>query len=136
MRFQKVKECDKLFKISCALHNMLIKSDGIDTNWMGYDQALMQDQQRRVQFPPMLLCLHSLYVEQIHTTSRSSDAYVASDWKRKLERLKDMFTVNGVRKARLMPQSLFIECLVEHFNIMYQRQQIVWPRRTQTINSI
>ena len=84
MKFQKVEECDNFFKTLCALHNMLIKSDGLDTNWMGYDQLLMQDQQKRDQLPPMLLCLHSLYVEQMNATSRSSDTYVAPGWKRKL----------------------------------------------------
>ena len=34
MIFQKVEHCDMLFKTLCALHNLLIKEDGLDTNWM------------------------------------------------------------------------------------------------------
>ena len=68
MRFQKVDECDMLFKSLCALHNYLIKEDGLDTNWLGYEEAYREDQMSRNLFPPMLLRCHSLYVEQSNSS--------------------------------------------------------------------
>ena len=28
-----------------------------------------------------------------------------------------------------MPQSLFVDCLVEHFNVTCQKKEILWPKR-------
>ena len=60
MRFQKVEQCDMLFQTLCALHNYLIKEDGLDTNWMHFEEAHQEDQVSINKFPAMLLCLHSL----------------------------------------------------------------------------
>ena len=60
IRFQSVENCDKLFKTLCAIHNLLLKADGLNIDWMGYEEALEQDNEKRNQFPPMLLRLHNL----------------------------------------------------------------------------
>ena len=39
MRLQEVTKCDQMFKALCALHNRLIKVDGLNTNWMGIRQG-------------------------------------------------------------------------------------------------
>ena len=39
LRFPRVDKCDKLFKTLCALHNFLIKADGLDTSWMGIEES-------------------------------------------------------------------------------------------------
>ena len=59
MSLQKVEDYDKIFKTLCTLHNSLIKSDDLDTNWMGYCESFMEDHQRRNTYPLMLLRLHS-----------------------------------------------------------------------------
>ena len=133
MRFHKVEHCDMLFKTLCALHNLLIKEDRLDTNWMGFKESLQEDQVSRNKFPSMLLRLHSLYVENCNTIPNRP--YSQPEWKRKLERRKELFTDNNKRAVRKMPQSLFIECLVEHFNICYENGEIVWPRRTRSDNN-
>ena len=53
-----------------------------------------------------------------------------------MERNKNLFNVNNKRIVRLMPQALFIECLVEHFNICYKKGEIVWPRRKHNESNI
>ena len=75
----------------------------------------------------MLLRLNSLYVE--NSTSTPTQPYTQPEWKRNFEGRKDFFTCNNKIVVRKMPQSLFIECLVEHFNICYERGKNVWPRR-------
>ena len=55
--------------------------------------------------------------------------YIIPIWKRSIENAKHLFTIDNKRLARKMPQALFIECLIEHFNIMYEQKKIVWPRR-------
>ena len=42
------------------------------------------------------------------------------------------FTDSNVSVVRMIPQ-FFAECLVKHFNILYKRKEVVWPRR-QTEN--
>ena len=72
MIFQKVEECDMVFKTLCAIHNFLIKEDGLDTNRMGYEEAHAEDKLSRNKFPSILLRLHSLYVEQTNSTQPQS----------------------------------------------------------------
>ena len=72
MIFQKVEECDMVFKTLCAIHNFLIKEDGLDTYWMGYEEAHAEDKLSRNKFPSILLRLHSLYVEQTNSTQPQS----------------------------------------------------------------
>ena len=38
-------------------------------------------------------------------------------------------TVVGARVVRMLPQAYFINKLVEHFDIMWLRNDIIWPRR-------
>ena len=117
-----------LFNTLCALNNLLIKEDGLDTNWMGFEESLQEDQLARNKLPLILLHLHSLYVE--NSNSIPTQPYTQPEWKCKLEGRKKIFTCNNKRVVRNMTQSLFIERLVEYFNICYKRGQIVWPRRT------
>ena len=126
MRFRKVEHCDMLFKTLCAVHNFLIKEDGLDVNWMNFEDAHQEDLIVRNKYPSMLLRLHNLYVE--NRSSSTSPTYTSPPFKEKLERKKASFTLNNKRVVRLMPQSLFIECLVEHFNICYNKGLVVWPR--------
>ena len=65
-----METCDKLFKILCSLHNLLIKADGLGMNCLGYDEALDEDVTKRNQFPVMLLRLHSLYIDMENEISQ------------------------------------------------------------------
>ena len=42
-----------------------------------------------------------------------------------LEKAKELFTIDDKCLVRKMPQALFIECLVERFNIMYEQDKVV-----------
>ena len=123
-----------MFKTLCGLHNLLIKVDGLDTNWMGVEEARDEDVRKRTTLPPMLLRIHKLFIEQETSVSEEQNTYVPPDWKRSLARSKHTFTVNNKRVVRKMPQSLFVECLVEHFHILYSQNNIVWPRRKKDTN--
>ena len=129
IRFQKVEQCDMLFKTLCALHNFLIKEDGFETNWMHFGDTYQEDVTTRNKFPLMLLRFHNQYVE--HRSYALPQAYTHPLWKENLARKKASFTFNNTRVVRLIPQALFIECLVENFNICYSKGLIVWPRRRQ-----
>ena len=39
------------------------------------------------------------------------------------------FTNNGKRMVSMMPLKLFRECLVQHFDIRFKNNDIVWPAR-------
>ena len=46
----------------------------------------------------------------------------------------DKYTINGIRVVYLMSMSLFRHCLIEHFNIRFQRNYIIWPQRLHQPN--
>ena len=138
LRFRNVKHCDMLFKTLCALHNILLKEDGLDKNWMGVQQAQEEDIRHRNQMPAMLLRLDSLFVEysnSTNSTNNESVPYEVPAWKRQLQRRSHSFTINNACVVCLMPQHLFVECLVEHFSILYERKEVVWPRRETTVQT-
>ena len=121
-----------LFKTIYALHNILLKEDGLDKNWMGVQQAQEEDIRHRNQMPAMLLRLDSLFVEysnSTNTTNNESVPYEVPAWKIQIQRRSHSFTINNARVVCLMPKHLFVECLVEHFSILYERKEVVWPRR-------
>ena len=97
---------------------------------MVFEESLQEDQLARNQFPSMLLLLHSLYVE--YSNSNSVQPYTQHQWNPKLEQRKELFTYKNKRVVRKMPQSLFVECLVEHFNICCERGKNVRPRRSRS----
>ena len=63
---------------------MLIKYDGLDTNWMEICQEKQQYWRARNQFPPMLMRLDSLTVENGHSTNIDEQPYQVPNWKHKL----------------------------------------------------
>ena len=130
--FQHVKNCDILFRTLCALHNILLKEDGLDKKWMRVQQAQEEDIRHCNQMPAILLRLDSLFVEYSNSANaKNSESvpYEVPAWKRKLQRRSQSFTINNARVDRLMPQHLFVECLVEHFSILYERKEVVWPKK-------
>ena len=50
IRFQSVEKCDKLFKTLCVIHNLLLKADGLDIDWMGYEESLVEDNKQGINF--------------------------------------------------------------------------------------
>ena len=133
MRFRKVENCDMLFKTLCAMHNFLIKEDGLDIGWMNYKDMLEEDQMKRNQFPSMLLRLYNLCMEIINSSSEEEETH--TPWKRVMCSIKHKFTNKKKRIVRKMPQKIFIECLFEQFTICYKDEKIAWPRRTLTDNN-
>ena len=44
----------------------------------------------------------------------------------------DKYTINGKRVVKNMSLSIFQDRLVEHFDIRFKKNDIVWPRRINT----
>ena len=44
----------------------------------------------------------------------------------------DQYLVDGRRVVRKMPMKLFQECLIEHFEIRFKENTVVWPSRCKT----
>ena len=92
---------------------------------MVFKEDIQEDQLERNQYSSMLLCLHSLYTE--HSNSTPTQPYTPPQWKQQIEREKELFTFNNKMVVRKIPQSLFVECLVEHFNIFYKKDIMFGP---------
>ena len=116
----------------CITQCTAIKEDGLDKNWMGFQRAQEEDRRHCNQMPAMLLRLDSLFLEYLNSTNFTNNEsvhYEIPAWKRQLQRRSHSFTINNVCVVHLMPQNLFVECLVEHFSILYKKKEVVWPRR-------
>ena len=48
----------------------------------------------------------------------------------------DKYVKDGHRVVSKMPLSLFTQCLVNHFDIRFQRNEIVWPQRIKLHTNI
>ena len=107
----------------CTLHNLLLERDGLDTNW----EQTQLNEHNDTSFAMMRLGNPLLndntsnnVIDVPHDTNFSS--------------LCKDYTRNGYRVVRKMPLELFKQCLINHFDIRFKRNDIKWPQRMSTIN--
>ncbi len=130
---------DRVWLTCCALHNWLLEVDGLDQPWDGVnatttewesDLGQLDDTDvplalRRIMSPAEIRGYDSSTVggrstndtitgDDAGENSISVDADDASD---------------EVRKVRHLSLDYFRSKLVEHFNIKFDRNEIIWPRR-------
>ena len=138
-RFHSITECDKLWLSCCALHNMLLDVDGLARNWEAGEQSdwkimhansLTHDKHVNVVTPFAVARLNRDFEMEANKTQEEDITDLNDDD----SKIFDKFTVNGKRIVSKMPLLLFRKCLVEHFNIRFQRNDITWPRRFKINN--
>ena len=131
-RFQSIVDCDKMWLSCCSLHNMLHEIDGLHLNW---EDGVRPDWERsynpsfdinsNLSIPFAIERLNRQVNEEYNTNDNES--YVEDITH--ISSLCDKYTVDGSRIVSKMPLSLFRKCLVNHFDIRYKRNDIVWPKR-------
>ena len=138
-RFHSITECDKLWLSCCALHNMLLDVDGLARNWEAGEQSdweimhansLTHDKHVNFVTPFAVTRLNRDFEMEANKTQEEDIPDLNDDD----SKIFDKFTVNGKRIVSKMPLLLFRKCLVEHFNIRFQRNDITWPRRFKINN--
>ena len=118
LRFQNISKCDQMWLTCCALHNLLLDHDGLSINWDKSDNCDNHD----IPFAMMRL-------NQPTTHPDSSNSTTGAAGNKSIAQQCRAYTRNGYRVVNKMPMELFKQCLVNHFDIRFQRNDIKWPTR-------
>jgi hypothetical protein len=136
VRIRGVENTDKIFRTCCALHNFLLKSDGLDTEWEN-DVQTNPSSSNDILLDNHLFAVNRLHNVVIRNHWNNSSTEIdclgscASDTPPDGEGagLSEVsFVEENVVKD--LSQSLFRSKLITHFNICFQQNEIVWPSRT------
>ena len=118
---------DNIWCTCCALHNFLLEVDGLDVGWEGEDGLHdLED------VPLSIQRLHS--PDECRNFDRSGmgrgrrPTPLNNEQQEELQNDPAAMTA-VVRIVRKLPFDFFRACLVEHFDILYQQNKIVWPSR-------
>ncbi len=108
-----IEDCDNVFLTRCALHNLILKIDERDKVWEGEVQMDDQDNfaMNRLRNPEG----NTISNNEGDTNETEIDASQNND--------------NTINVVRNLQQSIFKKKLIEHFDIMFQQNKIVWPQR-------
>ena len=127
LRFQSIEKCDQLWLTCCALHNMLLYEDGLDTNWeegvkSNWEISHNNDTQK---VSPYAISRLNRSFGSDNMCDMNTNESVGSHISLQCQK----YTVNNKRVVQKMPLHLFKRCLVNHFDIRFKRNDIVWPSR-------
>ena len=129
-RFHTLYKCDRLWLTCCAMHNMLLDVDGLHRNWHNGAKSSWEitDRYNRDRF--QLGTPFAINRLNRNLELNDEDEYVPEeDNNNEISTICDKYTVNGKRIVSKMPLSLFRHCLVNHFDIRFKKNDIVWPQR-------
>jgi hypothetical protein len=159
IRLHGVDAPDKVWLTCCALHNWLIDIDGLDSRWEagvssdwegelgqlnGNDVELFASRHSREPFAIQRLRSVALAGDELIANYRNFDTSGMGPGNEddgaplhvrqeepdpNADVTVNEATENGVRVVRKLSLAYFKERLIEHFDIMWQRKQIIWPRR-------
>ena len=132
IRFHSIEKCDQVWLTCCALHNRLLFVDGLHENWdIGKLSTWGKNYNKcnRRSMPFALQRLHS-------NTKKCNDIEIDSNELPTNKSTYDKYTIDGKRVVKNMPLSIFQDRLVEHFDIRFKKNDIVWPKRMKTPSAI
>ena len=138
IRLHSIESIDQLWCTCCALHNMLLFDDGLAENWMdGARSDYLGD-----------MGLHNpIYNNNIHVDysglGHGNDRIEHCDLSDDEESAASTSTNNNnnvnntagdtnlrYKVVRKLDYVYFRTKLIEHFDILFQNEQIIWPTRT------
>ena len=126
-RLHSIKKCDQLFLTCCALHNRLLFIDGLHKNWLTGAESNWEKDNRD--------CKHnkSFAMRRLSRLTQGNEGNIRNVPHASLNMTSfKKYTVNGKRVICKMPLYKFQNRLIEHFDIRFKRNTIVWPQRMKT----
>jgi hypothetical protein len=117
---------DNVWLTCCALHNWLLDEDGLDEMWENgvpskWEGELGQHDEEDIPNNDMENLSHNF----------SGIAFDNDEDHNTVETMSHDSTLpDGTRIVRLLSQKFFRERLVEHFDILWKRNELQWPSRT------
>jgi hypothetical protein len=150
IRLHGVSQPDKVWLTCCALHNWLLEVNGLDVQWengvasdwegklgmhCAKDTQLLASRPASQQ-PFAMQRLNSRQIRQFDSSGIGPGPGQVPQQMRDRAVPDPNANANiigamedGARVVRVLSQAYFINKLVEHFDIMWIRNDIVWPRR-------
>ena len=122
--------CDQLWLTCCAMHNMLLNINGLHENW---EQGAQSDWEIfNMQHKDRLSIRTTFAINRLnrHFDSNEEDESSCEEINNNhINKICDKYVSNGKRIVRKMSLALFRQCLVNHFDIRFKRNDIIWPQR-------
>ena len=129
IRLRSISKCDEIWKTCCALHNRLLFIDGLHKDW---DNGVQSDWE---------VC-NAKYeaktsgrfaINRLNKQESINSTILPTEGNK--DHL-DQYVVNGRRVVRKIPFDIFQRCLIEHFDIRFQKNTVKWPSRCKTKQAI
>lgn len=144
VRLHGVEAADAIWLTCCALHNMLLHVDGLSERWMEGHKSDWEGEMgrndagemhkwgpvalQRIQSEQFLQSFgsreHELSVQQV----RIDDENISGE----LDRGTSNSTTDGSIAVNSLSYEEFQHRLIQHFDIKFDRQEIVWPSRKRS----
>ena len=143
IRVHGVNFTDKIWMTCCALHNLLIDVDGLSNEWNGELGLHDEEDGSRENIPFALQRLQNGPVHRNYDTSGMEPCFMdrsdtddddieASNLmadNESLDSTEDTIDPNVINDLTALSMKTFRVKLVTHFDIIFARNKIKWPRR-------
>jgi len=133
--------CDKIWFTCCTLHNWLLKIDGYNYLWDGELGLFEENKVEENVSSAVLRHLHTPAARHAYNTSgmgrgkdvdqnKNDDADNDDNDDDGSRSAVAPFQADQVCNCHKIPLPLFHNHLIEHFDILFQQNKLVWPRCT------
>ena len=126
LRLESIELCDQVWKTCCALHNSLLHIDGLHEGWESGEKSKWQKElsDRNNTLPKL-----NFAEQRLNSQPVAEHAYLDNNGEGLSQDLFKQFEVDNKRIVQKMPLSLFMDRLVENFDIRFKNNDITWPKR-------
>ena len=137
VRVHGIDSADKIWTTCCALHNMLLEVDGNDIEWDGHEGEFDFDEHADT-LPFALQRLSSPGEVRNYDSSGMGPGVVTEKEEESIsdeQPLVDNFyqtdqvSFNHINDVCFLTADIFQQKLIEHFDILFRKHKIVWPKR-------
>lgn len=135
IRTHSTKSVDNTWLTCCAFHNWLLEVDGLDSPWDGVNAATSQwtGELGQLELSDVPLALQRILspaeIRDYDTSGVGATANASGTGDNDTADNDAMAAGEDVRHVRNLSLQYFRSKLVEHFEIMFDRHEIIWPKR-------
>jgi Plant transposon protein len=125
IRLHKINSVDQLWRTCCALHNMFLEHDGLSRNW---EDGVQSDWQGE-------LGLHDNGDNYDYSgMGPGNDVYQGiDDTTNAVEQDDFVQDIPNTTNVRNCDSKVFKQKLIDHFDILFEKKLISWPKRNGTV---
>ena len=142
-RVHGLKACDDIWHTCCALHNWLLEHDGLDdkwdsgvgSDWQGENGDFDEVMVGRYAPPDAIARLSNPVERRSYDSTRTGSNVEESGERNQPREMRMRFhqrmqrNQNKIRIVKDLSLDYFRDRLIEHFDILWERHEVVWPSR-------